>query len=53
MTLHCEVENPGNLADDIAATIQAVCKVRGAVSFAEPRSLPNDGKIIDDIRKYD
>jgi phenylacetate-CoA ligase len=60
MTLSCEVDDPGhaaggsgNLADDIADTIQAVCKLRGEVGFAEPGSLPNDGKVIDDIRNFD
>jgi hypothetical protein len=34
------------------ATIRNVCKVGGKVEFARPRSLPNDGKVIDDVRKY-
>ena len=33
-------------------TIRTVCKVGGKVEFAQPGSLPNDGKVIDDIRKY-
>ena len=60
MTLSCEVENPDavaggsdGLAGDIVATIQAVCKLKGEGGYAEPGSLPNDGKVIDDIRKFD
>ena len=60
MTLSCEINNPeaaaegiNNLGGNISATIQAVCKLKGEVGFAEPGSLPNDGKIIDDIREYE
>ena len=54
MTLQCEASESGEaLAKDIATTIQSVCKVRGEVAFVEPGSLPNDGKIIDDIRSYE
>jgi len=59
MTLSCEV--PGgaaaadgaSLAELLTETLQSVCKVRGAVTLVEPDSLPNDGKMIDDIRSYD
>jgi len=30
-----------------------VLKLGGAVRLAAPGSLPNDGKVIDDQRKYD
>ena len=60
MTLSCEVADihhvaggSDGLAGDIVNTIHAVCKLRGEVGFAEPGSLPNDGKVIDDIRKFD
>ena len=54
MTLKCEVEGGSEaLAADIAATIQSVCKVRGRVEFVAPGELPNDGKVIDDIRSYE
>jgi phenylacetate-CoA ligase len=33
-------------------TIRSVCKVGGKVEFTQPGSLPNDGKVIDDVRKY-
>ena len=40
------------LAQALEATIRTVCKVGGKVEFAKPGSLPNDGKVIDDVRKY-
>lgn len=54
MLLNCEVTS-GNqaLADAVVESIQAVCKLRGEVIFVQPGSLPNDGKVIDDIRTYE
>jgi phenylacetate-CoA ligase len=34
------------------ATLRDVMKLRGAVVCAAPGSLPNDGKVIDDARRY-
>ncbi|NNG04343.1 MAG: phenylacetate--CoA ligase family protein, partial [Inquilinus sp.] len=54
MTLAVEASAPEpGLAEAIAATLQAVTKLRGAVELAAPGALPNDGKVIDDIRRYD
>jgi phenylacetate-CoA ligase len=54
MTLHCEVPNRNDLlAQAITNTLREVCKLRGQVEFAESGSLPNDGKVIEDLRKYD
>ncbi|PKO59784.1 MAG: AMP-dependent synthetase, partial [Betaproteobacteria bacterium HGW-Betaproteobacteria-19] len=54
MTLHCESTVGGDtLAANIAASIRELTKLRGEVSFCAPGSLANDGKLIDDIRKYD
>jgi len=53
MTLVVEV--PGNAsshAEAIVASIREVTKLRGEVAFRTPGELPNDGKVIDDIRKY-
>ena len=50
MTLH--VEGLDADAGTIEATLREVTKVRGAVRGAEPGSLPNDGKVIEDLRKY-
>ena len=53
MTLKVEVAQPSpELAKAMADTVRTVCKVGGTVEFAAPGSLPNDGKVIDDIRKY-
>jgi phenylacetate-CoA ligase len=41
------------LAGKIAETFQSVCKVRGDIKIVAPGSLPNDGKVIDDVRKFD
>jgi phenylacetate-CoA ligase len=40
-------------ADAIVATIRDVTKLRGEVSFRAPGELPNDGKVIEDLRKVD
>ena len=53
MTLKCEVHRdaPG-LAEAIVVSIRDVTKLRGEVEFVGPGSLPNDGKVIEDLRKY-
>jgi phenylacetate-CoA ligase len=55
MTLHCELAGDGDreLSDAIAASLREVCKLRGEVVFAALTSLANDGKVIDDVRKYE
>lgn len=60
MTLSCEVDEPNDAAggkasllSEISESIEAVCKLRGEVGFAGPGSLPNDGKVIDDIRDFE
>jgi phenylacetate-CoA ligase len=53
MTLQCETVDPSSgLTEAIAASIREVTKLRGEVAFAPMQSLANDGKVIDDIRKY-
>lgn len=53
MTLKCEVKDPpAGLAEAIVASIRDVMKLRGEVELAAPGALPNDGKVIDDTRKY-
>jgi phenylacetate-CoA ligase len=53
MTLRCEVrEAPSELKEAIVASIREVTKLRGEVELVEPSSLPNDGKVIEDLRKY-
>jgi phenylacetate-CoA ligase len=54
MTLRCEVlEGSEALAKAVVETIRDVTKLRGEVAIVRPGELPNDGKVIDDIRKYD
>lgn len=54
MTLHCEVHaSAAALAQAVAASIRDVTKLRGEVVLRKPGELPNDGKVIDDARKYD
>ena len=54
MTLQCEVTSGSDeLKSAIANTIRDITKLRGEVSFVSPGSLPNDGKVIDDLRKFD
>ena len=54
MTLHVEVApNRSSSAEAIVASIRDVTKLRGDVAFHAPGELPNDGKVIDDVRKYD
>jgi len=55
MTLRCAVDGAGSvaLAAAIAESLQNECKVRGTVAFAAPDGLPNDGKVIEDIRTYE
>jgi len=53
MTLKCEAdEHPAGLAEALVATIREVTKLRGEVELVAPGSLPNDGKVIEDLRKY-
>lgn len=50
MTLHCEGE--GETAT-IATTLRELTKLRGEVRFVPRGTLPNDGKVISDERKFD
>jgi phenylacetate-CoA ligase len=54
MTLHVELApNRTANAEAIVATLRNLTKLRGEVTLRAPGELPNDGKVIDDIRKYD
>jgi phenylacetate-CoA ligase len=53
MTLKCEVsEKIPNLGEAIVASIRDITKLRGEVELVEAKTLPNDGKVIEDLRKY-
>ncbi len=50
MTL--KIESTKAAAATVAETLQSVCKLRGKVEVVAPGSLPNDGKVIADLRTY-
>jgi phenylacetate-CoA ligase len=53
MTLHCEVASADPaLAAAIVESLREVTKLRGEAALREPGALPNDGKVIDDVRSY-
>jgi phenylacetate-CoA ligase len=53
MALHCEVAGvPSGLAQAIAESIREVTQLRGEVKIVAIGTLPNDGKVIEDLRKY-
>jgi phenylacetate-CoA ligase len=54
MTLHVEtVHTAPGLAEAVASSVRDITKLRCDVMLAAPGSLPNDGKVIEDRRKYD
>ena len=53
MTLKAEAAAAAGLGEKVTATLQDVAKLRGKVELVAPGSLPNDGKVIADERKYD
>lgn len=53
MTLKVEsVTDSDDLSARLSEAIRDVTKLRGAVEFVTPGSLPNDGKVIEDARSY-
>jgi len=54
MVLHCETTQGSEaLGAAIAESIRDTTKLRGEVAFAAVGSLANDGKVIEDTRKYE
>lgn len=55
MTLQCEIAEASTPAfvDAVETSLREVCKLRGAVVPKPIGALPNDGKVIEDLRKYD
>ena len=54
MILNCEVAAPGaELEKAIADSVRDVTKLRAEVKLVAAGSLANDGKVIEDARKYD
>jgi phenylacetate-CoA ligase len=54
MTLQCELDGPPpeGLAQRVAETLREVCKLRGTIEIKLRGTLPNDGKVIEDLRKF-
>jgi len=51
MTLLAECASPdASLESAVAASLQAITKLKGAVTLVAPGALPNDGKVIADER---
>ncbi|MBO6774275.1 MAG: AMP-binding protein [Marinibacterium sp.] len=48
-----QVEADGGNAADFSASVVQVLKLKGAVEIVAPGSLPRDGLVIEDQRKYD
>lgn len=54
MTLHVEVQGNGSTdAEAIITSIREVTKLRGQIAYCAPGTLANDGKVIEDRRKYE
>jgi phenylacetate-CoA ligase len=54
MTLYIECSAAAEgLAAAVAASVRDLTKLRAAVVLAAPGSLANDGKVIEDARKYE
>ncbi|WP_423195038.1 Phenylacetate--CoA ligase [Cupriavidus sp. H19C3] len=54
MTLHCDATHHDDaLATAIGTSMREVLRLRGEVRFVAPDSLPQDGKSIEDARRYD
>ncbi|MEM6662995.1 MAG: AMP-binding protein [Pseudomonadota bacterium] len=46
-------EGDGVDVDSLVATMRDILKLGGTAEAVAPGSLPNDGKVIDDVRKFD
>jgi len=54
MTLHCDAtRDDATLAAAICDSMREVMRLRGEVRFVPAGSLPQDGKVIEDARRYD
>ncbi len=52
MTLRVEAQHKPDI-DAIAQTVREKTKLRATVEWVQANSLPNDGKVIEDVRRYD
>ncbi|MGM9514678.1 phenylacetate--CoA ligase family protein [Roseateles sp. DB2] len=54
MSLQVELASvPEGLGAQLVSALRDVTKLRGEVQFVPPGSLPNDGRVIEDRRKFD
>ncbi|CAG0983660.1 phenylacetate-CoA ligase [Burkholderiales bacterium] len=54
MMLHVELAGGGSVdTEGISATMREVTKLRGGMVVLEAGELPDDGKVVDDRRRYD
>jgi phenylacetate-CoA ligase len=55
MTLHAELAQaaPQGLAERVAQSLRDITKLRGEIAWKQPGQLPNDGKVIEDLRSYE
>lgn len=54
MLMRIEVERASDaLAEEVAHSVREVTKLRAEVECLAPGTLPNDGKVIDDVRDYE
>jgi len=53
LLLNCEAAADAALAGAVASSLRELTKLRGEVAFCAAGSLPNDGKVIEDVRKYE
>ena len=52
MTLRVEADAALD-TEAVAATVREQTKLRAVVEVVAAGSLPNDGKVIEDVRRYD
>ena len=54
MTMHCDAtRDDDGLKQAVAESLREVMRLRGEVAFVPAGSLPQDGKVIEDARRYE
>ncbi len=54
MVLKAEMDAPGqDILARVAESVRELTKLRAVIEPVLPGTLPNDGKVIDDLRSYD
>ena len=47
------IETAGGEAEHFAGSVVETLKLKGRIEIVPPGSLPNDGKVIEDLRSYE